>query len=82
LTPAGNRGKVETPETNVEEARIPPRGKQVPVAERNGPLFIPKTINFMKTTLNKDRVKCLSCISEYSIINTDIRSKYSIFIHT
>ncbi|MDF2858393.1 MAG: hypothetical protein K0Q87_4244, partial [Neobacillus sp.] len=35
-------GKVETPQTrSVEEARLPPRGKQAPVAERNGP-FVDK----------------------------------------
>ncbi len=26
LTPAGNRGKVETPQGKPEEARLPPRG--------------------------------------------------------
>ncbi|PTY85247.1 hypothetical protein B5V90_13990 [Heyndrickxia sporothermodurans] len=36
LTPAGCRGKVETPQAQAEEARLPPRGKQVPVAESNG----------------------------------------------
>ncbi|OIU69600.1 hypothetical protein BHE18_01370 [Rossellomorea aquimaris] len=37
LTPTGDRGKVETPqERSSEEARLPPRGKQVPEAKRNG----------------------------------------------
>ncbi|MBP1942190.1 hypothetical protein J2Z26_001933 [Bacillus luteolus] len=35
MTPAGNRGKVETPQTDVEEDRLPPRGKQVPGPEIN-----------------------------------------------
>ncbi|MBP1942955.1 hypothetical protein J2Z26_002708 [Bacillus luteolus] len=38
MTPAGSRGKFETPQVRrAEEARIPPRGKQVPAAQRNGP---------------------------------------------
>jgi hypothetical protein len=36
LTPAGNRGKWETPAGRAEEAPIPPRGKQVPAAEIHG----------------------------------------------
>jgi hypothetical protein len=36
LTPAGFRGKVETQQDRSdEEAQIPPRGKQVPAAEKN-----------------------------------------------
>ncbi|KYD11336.1 hypothetical protein B4102_1762 [Heyndrickxia sporothermodurans] len=41
MTPAGFRGKVETPQAqSAEEVRLPPRGKQVPAAERNGPFIL------------------------------------------
>ncbi|SEM38883.1 hypothetical protein SAMN05192533_102433 [Mesobacillus persicus] len=48
MTPAGDRGKAETPqEQSDEEAQLPPRGKQVSGAQWNGPvLYFPS----LKTT--------------------------------
>ncbi len=52
LTPAGSRGKFETPQVrSAEEARIPPRGKQVPAAQRNGQYSMLKQHSFRKEPL-------------------------------
>jgi XRE family transcriptional regulator, master regulator for biofilm formation len=57
LTPAGCRGKVETPQArSVEEARLPPRGKQAPVAERNGHCILPNTTLYTKRAKQKERM--------------------------
>ncbi|MGN8233830.1 hypothetical protein ACTHAL_002236 [Priestia flexa] len=39
VTPAGDRGKAETPQRS-EEAQIPSRGKRVSVAQWNEPVSI------------------------------------------
>ena len=44
LTPAGDRGKDETPqEQSDEEAQLPPRGMQVSEAQWNGPVLLKTT---------------------------------------
>jgi hypothetical protein len=42
-TPAGNRGKAETPQRS-EEAQLPPRGKRASVAQWNDLVF---TLNYI-----------------------------------
>jgi hypothetical protein len=45
LTPAGYRGKDETPQgICAEEVRLPTRRKQIPEAQRNGQRTLPKTL--------------------------------------
>jgi hypothetical protein len=52
LTPAGNRGKVETPQgASPRRLDFLPAGKQVPAAERNGLCFNSNTYNKLLTKI-------------------------------
>ncbi|MBG9587763.1 hypothetical protein ABE26_12110 [Cytobacillus firmus] len=53
MTPAGREGSVR-PAGEAEEARIPPRGKQVPGAEINGLNSKQKTTIFGKSAFKKE----------------------------
>ncbi|CAM3836562.1 hypothetical protein CYOC110262_24430 [Cytobacillus oceanisediminis] len=55
MTPVGDRGKVETPETERRGGSTSSHGKQVPAAERNGPLFVPKN---NKLCVNSQKNDC------------------------
>lgn len=62
LTSAGYRGRSDTPEDNVEAARLPPRGKQRSI------VYFQKKTNFMKTAKSKDVFEKWENNNEHSVI--------------
>ena len=64
MTPAGSRGKVETPQAYAEEARLPPRGKQVSGAQCSAFTLkiTEKATIYTKTAFQKD---CCFCTNRH-----------------